>query len=94
MARTSNKDKALAYATDKGIILTMEDVDQDDTDRDQDQDTDQDRDQDQDQDTDQDRDQDQDQDTDQDRDQDLVPFPLDKCPACRDDRRPCSCGLL
>ena len=27
MARTSNKDKALAYATDKGIILTMEDAD-------------------------------------------------------------------
>ena len=25
MARISNKDKALAYATDKGIILTVED---------------------------------------------------------------------
>ena len=27
MARTSNKDKALAYAANKGIILTMEDAD-------------------------------------------------------------------
>ena len=27
MARISNKDKALAYASDKGIILTMEDAD-------------------------------------------------------------------
>ena len=23
-----------------------------------------------------------------------VAFPLDKCPACRDDRRPCACWLL
>ena len=27
MARISNKDKALAYAANKGIILTMEDTD-------------------------------------------------------------------
>ena len=27
MTRISNKDKALAYAADKGIILTMEDAD-------------------------------------------------------------------
>ena len=27
MARISNKDKALAYAANKGIILTMEDAD-------------------------------------------------------------------
>ena len=23
-----------------------------------------------------------------------ITTPLDKCPACRDDRRPCECGLL